>query len=164
VRRSATPLLRELVGAHRVTRVLVPFLTLVAVIVGLLALHFMGSASHSHSSGTGITSPAGHEHDHAAPAHDHTTTDHHAAAEAVTSIGPAGLTVPACPEGGGLECCVAAAACVMVLALLSVSIAIGGAPLILIGAMTLLGVVAATSLRVAPVRPPSLVQLSIFRI
>jgi len=82
----------------------------------------------------------------------------------MSSIAPSGLTMPACPEGAGIECCLAAAACVMVVALLSVSVAIGGGPLALVGAMTLLAVVAAFSLRVAPVRPPSLAQLSTFRI
>jgi hypothetical protein len=163
VSRSANTLLREHVSAHRIWQVLVPFLALVAVIVGLLALHSMGSTAHGHAADTGTSSSS--EHSHAAGGHDHSSgTDHHDSAGTVLSIGPAGLSILACPEGAGLECCVQAAACVMVLALLSVSIAIGGGPLALVGAVTLLAVVATFTLRVAPVRPPSLAQLSTFRI
>jgi hypothetical protein len=163
VSRSATPLLREHVSGHRICQVLVPFLVLIALIVGLLALHSVGSTAHGHAADAGSSGSAGH--DHSAAAHDHASdTAHHAAAGVVLSIGPAGPTTPDCPEGGGIECCAAAAACVMVLALLSVSIAIGGGPAALIGAMTLLAVVTAFTLRAAPVRPPSLAQLSTFRI
>jgi hypothetical protein len=163
VSRSATSLLREHLSAHRIWQLLVPFLALVAVLVGLLALHSIGSTAHVHAADTGTSSSS--EHNHAAGAHDHASgTAHHDPAGPVLSIGPAGLSTPACPEGGGLECCVQAAACVMVLALLSVSIAIGGGPLALVGAVTLLAVVAAFTVRVAPVRPPSLAQLSTFRI
>jgi hypothetical protein len=161
--RSATTLLGEHVSAHRIWQVLVPFLALIAVVVGLLALHSVGSAAHGRATNTSTASPAGHSPVAGAP-DDATSTKHHEAAGTVLSIGPAGLTVLDCPEGGGLECCVQAAACVMVLALLSVSIAIGGGPLVLAGAVTLLAIAVTFALRVAPVRPPSLAQLSTFRI
>lgn len=161
--RSATRLLREHVSAHRVGQILVPFLALVAVVVGLLALHSLAGTAHVHAEDTGTSSSV--EHDHATTAHDHaSSSDHHESAGTVLSIGPAGLSTSACPEGAGMECCVPAAACVMVLALLSVSIAIGGGPLVLVGAVTLFAVVAAFTVRVAPVKPPSLAQLSTFRI
>jgi len=158
------PLLREHVLGRRVIRILVPFLTLVAVLVGLLALHSLGSG-HSHPINTAAPSSA--SHDHAAAPHDHAaSTDQHVTPSVATasSIGPEAPGSPACPEGAGLDCCIAAAACVMVLALLSVSIAIGGSPAAGIGAAVLLAIVAAFTVRAAPVKPPSLAQLSTFRI
>ncbi len=162
---SAIALLREHVLERRVVRILVPFLTLVAVLAGLLALHSLGSTAHSHPTDTAASSSA--SHDHAAAPHDHAaTTDHHVttSAGAALSIGPEAPSSPACPEGTGLNCCAAASACAMVLALLSVSIAIGGSPATVIGAAMLLAVVVAFTVRLAPVEPPSLAQLSTFRI
>lgn len=166
----ASRLLREHVADHPVGRALVPFLALVAVVVGLLALHSLSGTGHSHAADTGASSSADHHHGaaahhHAAESHGHASTAHqHDVPGAVPSIGPAGPAAAECPEGAGLQCCAAAVACVMVLALLSVSIAIGGGPAVIAGAVTLLALVAAFTLRVAPARPPSLAQLSTFRV
>ncbi len=168
--RSANPLLRDRFSNHRICQVLVPLLAVVAVLVGLLALHSLGGTAHAHSGSAGTAASAGHHHDHSA-AHDHGVAHEHATAgpqhevaAAVQFIGPEAPRSPECPAGAGLECCVASVACVMVLALLSVSIAIGGGPAALAGAAMLLAVVAAFTLRAAPVRPPSLAQLSTLRI
>ncbi|MFD3448678.1 hypothetical protein ACFDTO_29185 [Microbacteriaceae bacterium 4G12] len=136
-----------------------------------------GAAPHDHGAAPLSTAASTPDHSHAAsdPGHGHVASgsDHgavrsspgaasSAAPDAVLAMASGGSGSAECPQAGGTHCCAATIACVPVLALLSASQALGGAPVVLAGVA--LCAVAAFSLRLAPVRPPSLAQLSTFRI
>ncbi|WP_108250039.1 hypothetical protein [Planctomonas deserti] len=174
---SAPTLPRRELPERGTRRVLVLLLAAIAVIVGLLTLHAPGAAAHGHGPGADAPAAGAHPgpapHSHAAvplgdtasvPDHIHAASDSghlRAASDPGHLNAGSGLGSAECPGVGGTHCC-AAAACLPVLALLSVSQAPGAAPVALAGVT--LAAVAAFSLRPTPVRPPSLAQLSTLRI
>jgi hypothetical protein len=159
---SRSPLLSERLSAYRLSRVVVPFFALIAVVLGLLALHSLGS-THVHAADTAMSGPAVHQHTGDANHHTAGSTPSQVS-DSVAVSGPGGFGASDCPSDGGMSCCATIAACVMVLALLSVSIAIGAGPVSVFGVAALSIVAAIIAFRQAPIRPPSLAQLSTFRI
>ena len=159
-------------------RVLVLLLAVIAVVVGLLTLHAPGAAAHGHGPGADAPAPGAGAgpapHSHAAvPLGDTASAQDHihaasdpshlrAASEPDRLHAGSGPGSAECPGVGVTHCCSAAVACLPVLALLSAAQAPGAAPVALAGVTP--AAVAAFSLRLAPVRPPSLAQLSTLRI
>jgi hypothetical protein len=148
-------LLRDRFSSARIRRVLVPFLALLAVVVGLLTVHSLRDAPVHAGSVEAASTAAGHE---------HRSADGSAQAELVQLTDSGALPAAPCHDGEPLDCCVPLAACAIVLALLSVSLALGGNPILLGIGLVLVQAGRILNAGLVPVRPRTLAQLSTFRI